>query len=283
MPVRLLDKTDSELSVEFLTFSGGERHIQLGKFGEAEHFIIRADLRTAQDVFDLLLLADALNAEYDAPQLYIEIPYLPYARQDRVCAPGQAFSLNVFARMLAQIDNVAELVIWDCHSPVGVELTGAKNTPAQDIIKSNTELMGLLNGLDAVIICPDKGAVKRTEAIATSLGVTEPLPVVYCEKLRDPATGHILRTEVKADDLSGKTAIITDDICDGGFTFIKIAEILKEKNVEQVILFVTHGILSKGLDVFDGLIDRVFTTTSFPHEPDTRLTVIPYAYPFQPA
>ena len=71
MPVRLLDKTDSELSVEFLTFSGGERHIQLGKFGEAEHFIIRADLRTAQDVIDLLLLADALNAEYDLSLIHI--------------------------------------------------------------------------------------------------------------------------------------------------------------------------------------------------------------------
>ncbi len=283
MPVRLFDTQNASLEVTFLTFSGGERHVQIGTFDEVTNFTIRAELRKAEDIFDLLLLADALNAQYEKPGLRIEIPYLPYARQDRICAPGQAFSLKVMAGLLAQIKNVAELIIWDCHSPVGTELTGAKNIPAQDIIKSNFELISLMNGLESVLICPDKGAVKRTEAIATALGITDPLPIIYCEKVRDPATGQILRTEVKADDLGGKTAIITDDICDGGYTFIKIAEILREKNVDKIILFVTHGIFSKGLNVFDGLIDHIFTTTSFPHEPDPRLTVIPYAYPFQTA
>jgi len=83
---------------------------------------------------------------------------------------------------------------------------------------------------------------------------------------------------VKVDSLEGRTAIITDDICDGGYTFIKVAEQLKAKGASKVILFVTHGIFSKGLGVFDGLIDHVFTTDSFEHAPDPRLTVIPYTY-----
>ena len=80
--------------------------------------------------------------------------------------------------------------------------------------------------------------------------------------------------------MDGRIAVITDDICDGGYTFIKVAEQLKAKGADKVVLFVTHGIFAKGLDVFDGLIDHVFTTDSFEHAPDPRLTVIPYAFPF---
>jgi len=281
MAVTLFDKENKLLPVSFLGFSGGERHVQLGEFAQVDNFMIRANLRKTDDVFDLLLLADALNAEFETPCLNVEIPYLPYARQDRVCAKGQAFSLKVMADLLKHIQGLDKLVVWDCHSPVGIDLTGAINVPAEDIMKADEAFLALINAPDSVLICPDKGAVKRTQNIAMNLGLDAPLPIIYCEKVRDPGTGQILRTDVKADDLAGKTAIITDDICDGGFTFIKIAEILKEKHVDQVVLFVTHGIFSKGLDVFDGLIDRVITTPSFPHEDDPRLTVIPFAFDFK--
>ena len=281
MSIKLSNSQNEALDVSFLGFSGGERHVQLGEFEKTQQFVIRALLRTSDDIFDLLLLADALNAKFNAPQLFIEIPYLPYARQDRVCAPGQAFSLKVISALLGQIENVSKLVVWDCHSPVGLELTGAYNVPAEDIIQTDQAFTDLINAQDSVLICPDKGAINRTQKIAETLGKHSPLPVVYCEKVRDPATGNILRTDVKSDDLAGKTALITDDICDGGYTFIKIAEILREKNVERVVLFVTHGIFSKGLAVFDGLLDEIFTTQSFMHEDNPRLTVIPYAFRFK--
>lgn len=281
MPITLFDKTHNPLEVNFVQFSGGERHVQLGAFQNAFQYILRADLRSSDDVFDLLLTADALVQKFEECELYIEIPYLPYARQDRVCAPGQAFSLKVLAGILSQIQNVKKIAIWDCHSAVGVELTGALNIAAQDIIKANNRLIALIMDLDSVIICPDKGAVNRTQNIVTAFEKDfQPNPIVYCEKMRDPSTGQITHTSVKVDSLEGRTAIITDDICDGGYTFIKVAEQLKAKGASKVILFVTHGIFSKGLDVFDGLIDHVFTTDSFEHAPDPRLTIIPYAASF---
>jgi len=33
--------------------------------------------------------------------------------------------------------------------------------------------------------------------------------------------------------------------------------------LHQITLFVTHGIFSKGIEVFDNLIDEVWTTDSF--------------------
>lgn len=283
MPVKLFDNDKNVLEVSFVQFSGGERHVQLGNFENRGIYILRADLRGANDVFDLLLTADALNQKFENCELFIEVPYLPYARQDRVCAPGQAFSLKVMAGLFGQIENVKKLVVWDCHSPVGVDLTGAQNVAAQDIIKINPELSALIMDLNSVIICPDKGAIGRTQEVVNAFEKDfQNDPIVYCEKVRDPATGQITHTDVRVENLKGRTAIITDDICDGGYTFIKIAEQLKAKGANEVILFVTHGIFSKGLDVFDGLIDRVFTTDSFEHAPDPRLAVIPYAFPFFP-
>ena len=281
MPSKLLVMHRNPLDVSFVQFSGGERHVQLGVFENQGEYIIRADLRTSNDVFDLLLTADALNHKFENCGLYIEVPYLPYARQDRVCAPGQAFSLKVLAGLLGQIKNVKKMIVWDCHSPVGVDLTGAVNVAAQDVIKANVELSAMIMDLKTVVICPDKGAVHRTQDIVNAFGKDEQNdPIVYCEKVRDPATGQITHTDVKVDRLDGRIAVITDDICDGGYTFIKVAEQLKAKGADKVVLFVTHGIFAKGLDVFDGLIDHVFTTDSFEHAPDPRLTVIPYAFPF---
>ena len=281
MPVTVFDRNQNTLDISFVQFSGGERHVQLGAFADQMTYVLRADLRSSGDVFDLLLTADALIQKFKNCELTIETPYLPYARQDRVCAPGQAFSLKVLAGVLGHLQNVRKIIVWDCHSPVGIELTGAQNVPAKDIIKTNPDLSALIMDLSSVMICPDKGAVHRTREIVTAFEKDfQTDPIVYCEKIRDPATGQITHTDMKVESLEGRTAIITDDICDGGYTFIKIAEQLKAKGAKQVILFVTHGIFSKGLTVFDGLIDHVFTTDSFAHDPDPRLTVVPYRFPF---
>ena len=168
MPIKLFDTNRNALEVNFVQFSGGERHVQLGAFENCTQYVLRADLRTSNDVFDLLLTADALNQKFEDCELYIEIPYLPYARQDRVCAPGQAFSLKVLAGLFEQIENVKQMITWDCHSAVGTDLTGAKNVPTQDIIKANAELSAMIMDLNTVVICPDKGAVNRTQELVNA-------------------------------------------------------------------------------------------------------------------
>jgi ribose-phosphate pyrophosphokinase len=98
--------------------------------------------------------------------------------------------------------------------------------------------------------------------------------MIHCEKQRDPSTGKISTTTVNSPDLTGKTAVITDDICDGGATFIGIAKQLRSLNCQNIILYVTHGIFSKGLIVFDGLIDQVFTSSSLVQVEPTQLNII---------
>ncbi len=274
--IAIQDTNRQTIEATFMTFSGGERHVQLGRIpGDCEPaFSITAYIRSANDLIDLLLIKNALDNQFRQPvAIDLEIPYLPYARQDRVCAPGQAFSLEVMAALIRQLAP-NKLTTWDCHSPVGLQLTGASNVKPADIISNSPALVALLKDKNSVLICPDKGAVNRCNEIKSQLHISE---MVRCAKRRDPATGEITHTDVLVDDLTGKCAVITDDICDGGYTFIKIAEQLRAKNAEKIMLYVTHGIFSKGLDVFDGLIDEIYTTDSFSHSATKKLTTIKFS------
>lgn len=277
MPIIIENHFGNTVKPTYLTFSGGERHIQLPGIGieESKSFTLRARLRSSDDIFDLLLTRNALFEAYGTP-IYIELPYLPYARQDRVCAPGQAFSLKVLAKLLVG-EAHDQLAIWDCHSAVGLELTGAINVRPSEIMGSSAVLSGLIRQVESVLVCPDKGATVRCQDIAKYFG---DIPIVYCNKVRDPMTGRISSMSVSVESLAGKTAVITDDICDGGMTFIKIAEQLRARNVERIVLYVTHGIFSKGLKVFDGLVDEIFTTDSFPQASEPHLSSISYKHNF---
>ena len=68
--------------------------------------------------------------------------------------------------------------------------------------------------------------------------------------------------------------MIADDICVGGATFIALAKELKKKNAGKVVLFITHGVFSKGVDeLFNSGIDEIWTTNSYNETYDSRLNV----------
>jgi ribose-phosphate pyrophosphokinase len=273
MSIRIQTSTNQTVAATFLQFPGGERHVQVEApkdLGLVQTINLRANLNSSNDIMDYLLLENALFKLKPDLKIDLELPYLPYARQDRVCSTGQAFSLELMAKLLL-LNPKNSIKVWDCHSQVGLNLTGAINIAPEKIIANSPQLLNELNHENAVLIVPDKGAIKRCSEIANAIGIKQ---MITCEKVRNPATGKISHTTVLADDLTGKTAIITDDICDGGMTFIGIANALKKVNTKRILLYVTHGIFSKGINVFDGLIDHIYTTDSFPQTSNEKLTVI---------
>lgn len=288
MAIQLMT-AQANVPIEFLQFSGGERHIELkqnviDQLQESTH--IKASLNNSADVMDYLLLENVLIEQ--GTRLSVEIPYFPYARQDRICAQGQAFSLDLMTKLLnSNAEKFAgqrqKIVVWDCHSQVTLDLL-RQNTSFQEviniepakIIEQSEVLMRILSAGNTVLVCPDAGATQRTQAIANNINPQrqQAIEMIRCEKKRDPSTGKVRTTAVDSPDLTGKTAVITDDICDGGATFIGIAKQLRSLNCQNIILYVTHGIFSKGLAVFDGLVDQVFTSNSLAQSESTKLKII---------
>ncbi len=224
---------------ETFVFPGGEISVRVIECFPLAH--IRAVIKNSEDIMRLLLLCDAIKRK--GRKIHrIDIPYLPYARQDRVCNAGEALSVKVMADLINSI-GASQVCIVDVHSDVALALIdNVHNYPAHE--------MGLLDIIgDKLIICPDAGAEKRILKLK--------MPYIMATKVRDVATGEIKETKIYGD-VHGRDCLIIDDICDGGRTFIELAKVLLASGAASVELYVTHGIFSKGLDVFKGLINKIY-------------------------
>lgn len=269
--IRISAPNKTEINYNSSRFPGGETHVILTDLGLISDyrkndphciFTITASLLSADDIMELLLVTNALknlNIKVDLVLLYV-----PYGRQDRICNPGESFSLKVFAGLVNQQD-YENVFVLDPHSDVTTALIDRCHKISNFTFVS--DVFDHLNCPDELLmVAPDAGAAKKIYDISARLNVQ----VITAEKVRDLKTTRIIKTEVHSDDLSGKVCLIVDDICDGGRTFQELAKVLKEKNASRIILAVTHGIFSKGLEPFIGLIDTIYTTNSCPPPIETN-------------
>lgn len=195
----------------------------------------------------LAQLKDLLD--HSAIYSVLVINYLPYARQDKELSNSQTFALWPFARLLNTLQ-FKTIYIQDPHSNVALHLIDN----SQAFFPVN-EVKDTICCTKSNIVCyPDKGArVKYADIYEYNH--------VYADKVRDQLTGKILSIALQGD-VQSKNVLIVDDICDGGGTFIGLAEVLYAKGASTVNLFVTHGLFTKGTKaLFDSGIKRIFTSS----------------------
>lgn len=248
-------------TIEFKTFkfNGGEQHIQLLNLQKYDftksEVIIEASITNSDKLMLVFLATDALK-RLGCKNISLFAPYLPYARQDRVCNEGEPLSIKVICDLI-NAQKYKCVYTLDNHSEVANALLN--NYIPIKLIKLIKRQLNITN--KDCLISPDAGSLKKIYEISKQLGGVE---VIECSKKRNVVNGEIEKTIVYYDDLSKfNNCIIIDDICDGGRTFIELAKGLKEKNAKCILLYVSHGIFSKGLYIFNGLIDIVYTTKSF--------------------
>jgi len=263
------------------SFSGGERQIRLPKLelnlSEPDNRSITVDckLKSSDDIMDMLLVDNALWKKYQGFFLVtFNIHYLPYARQDKVCSPGEAVSTEVMGTLLSTM-NADRVNVADVHSKQSF-CTGPKvgELSCLDIFKANPDI---LDGITA-LVSPDAGSSAKVRAIGAHFN----LPVIYCEKKRDTKTGWITDYKIKrgVEYISEGSLLVIDDICDGGKTFELLSKSLDNfttnggEIAESLKLYVTHGIFSKGIDKLDEMYDKIITTNSWYEENYLNVKVI---------
>jgi len=200
---------------------------------------------------------EALRHYYPYAEFCLELPYLPYARQDRRCNAGEAAGAKVFAQQINAL-GCQSVVITDPHSEVISQLINGAQVCQQH------EVFGHINFADYIIVAPDLGALKKAEKFASYVGARG---VVGFHKTRDMATGeitnHVLINHNGVIIGQGDKFLVLDDICDGGRTFVGVAHELRNFSPERLELAITHGIFSYGVEVVTDVYDKVYTTNSF--------------------
>lgn len=214
---------------------------------------IRWDFENESEIFHLMQLVDLLRTGREA-RINLNMPYLPYGRQDKRISNNTTFALTTFARILDSL-NLSNIITTDMHSE---ELKYLVNCEVRDepAFKYYTDAFEKC-GAD-IMAYPDDGAFKRYKS-----GFN---PIIG-HKNRDQETGYILGYKIEGNP-EGKKILMVDDICDGGMTFRLMARELYKQGAEEVHLYVTHGIFSRGLEVLhaDG-IQRIFTMDGEVTEP----------------
>jgi ribose-phosphate pyrophosphokinase len=246
---------ESEIVFQSFTFSGGEPHIKIQSgFDVSQKVTVTHRVNSFNDLGLVCVTIDALK-RMGVKVIDLFMPYFPAARQDRVMIPGEPLSVKVYADIINGL-GLNKVMVFDAHSEV---------TPALvnncEVIPNYVFIEKVLKeiGNEAKLISPDGGALKKIYKVSEFLGGVE---VVECSKSRDVKTGKLSGFKVYADDLEDMDCLIVDDICDGGGTFIGLAEELKKKNAGKLYLAVSHGIFNKGFDSLT-VFDKIFTTNSF--------------------
>lgn len=250
----------------YFKFSGGEVHCKYEKTDTYYDTEITC-LDYSSDGFMALCQYSQILREKTGKRIKLTYPYLPYARQDRWIAQHEPFSLKLFCAIL-NAQEFESVTILDPHSDVTPALINNCMVWEQHLLAKRILPKSLFANPDTVWVSPDAGAYKKLSKL-----IHDDLRIAIGTKMRGPG-GVILRSRVHSPvDLTGKECIIIDDICDGGRTFIELAKELRNMGAAKIVLYVTHGIFSKGLEVLKEVIDHVYTTNSFPQPQDEFLTV----------
>ena len=272
---------NAEVTYKEVDFPGGEKHIvldldRLSLYNEDSiSFSIFAVLMSHEDVITLGLIFNAIRAEYFNTPINLEVPYMPYARQDRITQVGEPLSIKFMANYINLMCKPDTALVWDPHSNVTEALiNNFVNIDRTMLYDDCAPLHGLLrdakrSNRDIVLVSPDAGAFKKTYLLASHLHTKYNIDctVVSADKLRDTKTGKIFKTIV--NDPMGRLTensfvLIADDICDGGMTFTELSKAINAiTKVHSMNLWVSQGIFSKGVQAVSPYFDNIIASIKF--------------------
>jgi len=223
--------------VAFKTFPDGESYVRLEGEVKDEQAVIVQTTDPPQDskLVQLALLADAAKRN-GARKVRAIVPYLAYARQDKIFLQGEALSIEMIANMLkaAGVDDLTTINVHQEKILTGFPFP-ANTVSAIPLLAEHFRQKGLEK---AFALAPDKGAIRWAEQAEKVLGGG----YGYLDKQRDRYTGQV-QVEKKTLDVKGKTVIIFDDIISTGGTIVAAAKILKELEARRIYASCVHPLL----------------------------------------
>lgn len=219
-------------------FSDGEIQINIEEsIRGAEVFLVQSTSDPVNDnLMELLIMVDALRRA-SASMINVVIPYYGYARQDRKARSREPITAKLVANMLER-DGVDRVLALDLHA---AQIQGFFDIPVDHLMGAGLLADYFLKqGLeeDAVVVSPDHGGVTRARKLAEFLKT----PIAIIDKRRPKA--NVAEVMNIIGDVSGKRAIIIDDMIDTAGTLTLASQALIDAGAKEVYACCTHPVLS---------------------------------------
>lgn len=251
--LNLIKKELSDIDYNIVTFPDGEVHIKLGDINRKEPIEVHCRVTNAEDLFILAQVGDIINRQ--GVMWGLHIYYLMSMRMDRVISFNESFSLKVVSDIINGL-NPKYIFVSHPHSFNTIELL--KNSYVSNSIHPNySDFEGEIQ-----LCYPDKGAYERYGQIYNE---KNKYPILLGKKVRNAETGNIDLIQINnPEDYQKLPVMVVDDLCDGGGTFVGIANCIKQidKNAD-ISISVIHMVNSKGIVNLSQNYNKVYFTNTY--------------------
>lgn len=277
-----------------------ETNVEIGESvrGKDVYIVQTGTKDVNNDLMELMIIAYACKTSC-ARHIIGVVPYMPYSKQCKMRKRG-SIVCKLMATLLGK-SGLTHIITMDLHQKeiqaffdISVENLRASPFLIDYIEKSIPDYR------NAIIVARNPNSVKRVTSYAERLRLgiavihgedkimeeaddfdrddgrnSPPLPEIGGERTRDFNLEilPVLQCKEKpplnvVGDVSGRIAIIVDDMIDDVLSFVKIAEVLKDRGAYKVFVMATHGLLSSDAPrlIEESCIDEVVVTNTVPHE-----------------
>lgn len=188
-----------------------------------------------ENLMELLIFLDTLKRA-SARRITAVLPYFGYARQDRKDQPRVPITAKLVANLITTA-GASRVLTVDLHAG---QIQGFFDIPLDHLFAVNVfvDYFSKMNLKDLVVVSPDVGGIKMARAYARRLEAG--LAIVDKRRLSESATAvmHIM------GDISGKNAIIVDDLVATAGSLVEAASALRKHGCPQIYAAITHPVLS---------------------------------------
>lgn len=257
-------------------FADGELYVQIQEsIRGCDVYLIQPTCHPVNDhLMELLIMVDACRRA-SARQITAVMPYYGYARADRKTAGRESITAKLVANLITQA-GANRVLAMDLHS---AQIQGYFDIPFDHVYGSPVILQYLesKNLSDIVVVSPDVGGVARARAFAKKLNDA---PLAIIDKRRQ--AHNVAEVMNVIGDVSGKTAVLVDDMIDTAGTICAGAKLLRQEGAKEVYACVTHAVFSPPAveRLSTGIFEEVIVTNTIPiskSDQFSQLTVLSVA------
>ncbi len=192
---------------------------------------------SSENVMELLIILDALKRA-SARRTTAVIPYYGYARQEKKIKPREPITGKLVADLIS-VAGADRILTVDLHAQaiqgffdIPVDHLPAGPILAEDLMRRS------LAGPDTVVVSPDVGGVATATALADRVNASL---AIIAKRRPDINRVEILQL---IGELTGKRAVLVDDMIDTGGSIVSAAEAVAERGASEIYAYATHAVFS---------------------------------------
>ncbi len=244
------------------------------------HSLHGDDTQSANDKLCRLLFFCGALRDSGAASITAVTPYLCYARKDRRTKPNDPITTRYVASLFEAV-GIDRVIAVEVHNVAAFENAFRCPTLHIECAPILAAHFAPLVGDDAVVaVSPDAGGAKRAQRFREELQtlIRREAGSAFMEKSR---SAGVVRGEVLAGDVRGRTAIVIDDLISTGGTLVRAARACHAAGATRIFAAAAHGLFMGGAPellaerTFDGIV-IANTVPSFRLSPEEsrRLVVV---------